>query len=65
LIDQQDTQLASTNAQKTFDRELAFSLLSSGVCQFLGRQRDSWTDDPMALEDLSARIMKMLGTLLR
>jgi hypothetical protein len=57
--------LASTNAQKTFDRELAFSLLISGICQLLGSKRNSWTDDPTALEYLSARIMKMLGTLLQ
>jgi AcrR family transcriptional regulator len=48
-----------------FDRDLAFSLLISGACMLLGYRRDSWNREPIALQELSTRIVKMFDVLLQ
>jgi AcrR family transcriptional regulator len=47
-----------------YDRELAFNLLISGICQLLGSRHDSWTRGTVALEDLSQRIIEAIGAML-
>lgn len=47
-----------------YDRELAFSLLISGICHLLGSRRDSWSGDAVALEELSQRIFETVGAML-
>jgi AcrR family transcriptional regulator len=47
-----------------FNRELAFNLLISGICVLLGAQQEGWNSPPMAMDELSSKILKMIDEML-
>ena len=63
-IEQIQKQFGNEEIAPDYDRQLAFNLLISGICQLLGSRHDSWTGESLPLKDLSARIGKTIAAML-